>query len=102
MPDSAVIVAAPIPFPVTYIIGSLVPNTPTMQQAINDNIDAFFRNETATGRTLTQNENITLIQNTQNTETLERPLEFTLLSPLVDTVVLPNEIVTLAGVPSYT
>lgn len=90
--ESDVFVLPPTPKVVDFSFNSLVPNTGTMQGAINANLDAFFESKTKVGVDLTENEYKAAIQNTIDTETGDFLSSFTLLTPSGNVSVASGEI----------
>jgi uncharacterized phage protein gp47/JayE len=79
--DDDVKVFKPTPKTIDFIFASLSPNTSTMQSAINANLDVFFEEKTETGRDVTENEYLSAIQNTIDTETGNFLISFSLTTP---------------------
>ena len=75
------IVSAPTPKVIDFVFLSLIPNTVTMQNAINLNLDVFFQEKTAVSQDLTENEYVAAIQNIIDTDTGDRITSFALLTP---------------------
>jgi uncharacterized phage protein gp47/JayE len=90
--DVDVIVNAPTPKTVNFIFASLNPNTQTMQDAINLNLDAFFEEKTSVGQDLTENEYVAAIQNTIDITTGDRLITFSLTTPTGTIAVALGEI----------
>jgi uncharacterized phage protein gp47/JayE len=96
--ESDVIVLAPTPKVVNFVFSALDPNTSTMIAAINANLDVFFQTKTEVGRDLTENEYISAIQNTIDTETGAFLTSFALSSPSGNVSVAAGEIPTKGSV----
>jgi len=77
------ITAKEIPFDFN---GTLIPNTSTMQAAINNSLDAFFEETAAPGTDIPKNQYISVIQNTIDTETGDTVQSFTLSTPTADPI----------------
>lgn len=75
------IVLAPTPVIIPFTFTSLVPNTVTMQNAVNLNLDVFFQEKTEVSKSITENEYVAAIQNTIDTETGDRITSFVLTTP---------------------
>jgi uncharacterized phage protein gp47/JayE len=84
-----VIVLAPTPKTIDFKFSSLVPDTTTMQNAINASLDIFFQQKTEVGKDISKNEYISAIQNTIDIETGEFIDNFTLTTPTADPIVMP-------------
>lgn len=93
-----VIVNAPTPVTTNFVFSSLDPNTTTMQSAIRANLQQFFAEETEVGVTVQQDAYRSAIQNTIDTETGDRVVDFTLSSPLGNINASAGQIVTLGTV----
>lgn len=82
--DQDVIVSAPVPAGATFIFTALTPDTPTMRQAIIDNLDALFRDEAEAGVALTEDDYRCAINSTIDPATAQSVESFTLSSPVGD------------------
>ena len=90
--DADVIVSAPTPKNIDFSFSAIDPNTTTMQDAVNANLDVMFEEKTGVGQDLTENQYKSAIQNTIDKETGEFLSTFTLSSPTGDVSVAPGEI----------
>lgn len=95
---SDVFVLAPTPVSTDFTFTALVPNTPTMQSAIQANLDALFRDETNVSVALTEIEYTTAIKNTIDPETGSLVQTFTLSAPSGDIGGGAGELPTLGAV----
>jgi uncharacterized phage protein gp47/JayE len=96
--ENDLIVLAPEPFTINFTFSSTTPNTPTIQQAIVDNLDLFFRTKTEVGANLEEVDYLSVINDTVDTNT-GSPLEsFVLDSPTGDIMVSDNQIPVLGAV----
>lgn len=75
------IVSGPTPVVIPFNFTSLIPNTVTMQNAVNLNLDVFFQEKTEVSKSITENEYVAAIQNTIDTETGDRITSFVLTTP---------------------
>lgn len=92
------IVLAPTPKVIPFTFSALVPNTSTMQNAVNLNLDVFFQEKTGVGQDVTENEYVSAIQNTIDTDTEDRITSFTLITPSGNISVATGEIATKGAV----
>lgn len=99
--DADVIVLAPTEKQVNFIFSSLVPNTTTMQSAVNNNLDVLFEERTAVGQDLTENEYKAAIQNTIDTETGEKLISFSLTTPSGDIAADTSAILIIKGTVTF-
>lgn len=79
--ESDVIVEAPTGLDVDFTFTSISPNTPGMQQAIINNLEQFFAEETEVGENIPSSQYIAAIQNTIDIETGTPLVSFSLSSP---------------------
>ena len=96
--DEDVIVEAPQAVPVNFTFASISPNTPFMQQAIIDNLTAFFRTSTEVGKNVEANDYNCAINNTIDVNTGAKLITYSLINPPGDITVLQNQIATLGVV----
>lgn len=96
--DNDVIVKAPTPITVNFTFTSLNPNTVTMQQAIRDNLDAFFKENTTVSESLLQVAYMAAIYRTIDPETGVSVRNFTLSTPTTDITVQSGEIPVLGTI----
>ncbi len=89
---SDVIVSAPNVISVTHTITSLSPNVSTMRSAIEENLKAFYEDETDLGLDITLDMIKNVIQNSQDLSTGSFPSAFTLTLPASTVVVNADEI----------
>lgn len=92
------IVLAPVPVPVNFNFNLVVPNTPTMKQAIIDTLDAFFRESNVAGQDLLKIEYTALIYSTVDTVSGELIKNFALTTPTVDITIQSGQIPVLGTV----
>lgn len=92
------IVAAPVAVPVTYAFSLLVPNTPTMRDAIEASLAQFHAEETSVGQNVAEAQYRAAIQNTVDPDTGDTVTNFSLTTPTGDVVVGSGEIATLGSV----
>ena len=96
--DADLIVAAPTDVTVNFNFSVLSPNTTSMQAAINANLQQFFAEETSVGVNIQQDAYRAAIQNTIDSETGDRVLDFNLTTPVGDIVIASGSIGTLGTV----
>lgn len=99
--EADVIVAAPNVVAVSHVIDGLSPNTQTLKDAIDANLEAFYEDTADLGLDITVDMLRNVIQNTQDLVTGEFPLLFDLTTPATTTVIDTDEIATY-GSTSYT
>lgn len=93
-----VIVRAPSPITVNFTIGNLAPNSPSMQQAIIENLRAFFRENTVVSQNVLQVAYQAVIFRTIDPETGFSVNNFTLANPIGDIEIQTGEIAILGTV----
>ena len=98
MEDSAIIVSAPASVPVPFTFASITPNTTSMQTAIINNLDQFFRESTVVGEDIKESDYICAINGTVDTSNGQQLTDFTLSSPTGDITIASGEIGTLGTV----
>lgn len=86
------IVKAPTGIAVDYIFTELVPNTPTMRSAINENIAQFHEEQTTVGVNVDQDAYRAAIKNTIDTDTGDIVQSFELSQPIGDIIINSGEI----------
>ena len=96
--DADVIVSAPTGVTVNFSFSALVPNTSTMQSAIEASLVAYFRDETSVGQDLTEAAYFSAIQNTVDPETGVGVTSFTLSTPTGDVAIAAGELPILGTV----
>lgn len=95
---NSLIVAAPTAVPVAFTFSALVPNTLTMQAAINANLAQFFEEETSVGLDITEDAYRSVIKNTVDTQTGASVTSFTLSAPTADVAINAGQLGTLGVV----
>ena len=98
--DDDVIVRAPTSNTVNFVFTSITPDTPTMRDAVEANLEAFFKDKTEVGRDITLNEIITAIQNTVDPETNGNLTSFVLSAPAAD-ITMDSEELGILGSIAY-
>ena len=98
MANSAVIVLAPTPVSANFIISSLSPNTQTMQDAIEESLNQFFRSQTSVGADVKEFSYLSAIANTVDVQTGDLVQDFTVNSPVGDIVIGAGELAILGTV----
>lgn len=93
-----VIVLAPVAAPVDFTFSALTPNTPTMHNAINANLDQFFSERVVVGVNIDEDAYRSAIFNTIDTETGQAVQSFDLTVPVGDIVIAGGEIGTFGNV----
>lgn len=96
--DSNVIVDAPVPVTVNVTITGLLPNTTTLQQEIENNLDAYFREQTQLATDVLLTAINSIIYQTIDPNSGDRVQSFTLTSPAVDVAVDDDELAVLGTV----
>ena len=91
-------VFSPTALPEDFVFTSLVPNTPTMKTAINNNLQQFFDEQAAVSVTVDEKLYEAAITNTIDTETGQKVESYDLSSPSGDLPVAFGEIATLGAV----
>ena len=98
--DANVIVSAPQALPQNFTFSAITPNTPSMQQAISNNLSVFFRNNSNVGQDIQAISYQRVIAGTVDLETGDVLESFTLTTPSGDITVNDNQLATL-GVISF-
>lgn len=98
MSDASAIVAAPTALTVDFTFTALSPHTLAVRNAIETNLNEFFRTETTVGLTLTKDEYRAIIKQTTSLESGEQVQSFTLSEPVGDIAVASNEIPVLGSI----
>jgi len=98
--DSDVIVLSPIAVTANFTFTELTPDTTTMQDAIEANLDAFFREQTIVGEDVTKSQYDNVIWNTVDPETNDRVESFTESSP-GGTVTVGNDSIAILGTVAF-
>ena len=96
--DADVIVSAPTGVTVNFSFSALVPNTSTMQTAIESSLAAYFRDETAVGEDLTEAAYFSAIQNTVDPEAGVGVTSFPLSTPTGHVAIAAGELPILGTV----
>lgn len=96
--DNDVIVRAPTPITVNFTFTLLSPNTPSMQEAVRQNLIAFFRENTEVSQDLLQVAYQAAIFRTIDPETGISVNNFTLSSPSGDVTIQTGEIPVLGTI----
>lgn len=96
--DSDVIVAAPVGLSVDFIVAGISPNTTTMQDAIKNNLEQLFRENTDVGTDLKSNDYISAINRTVDTVTGDILQQFNLNTPGGNVTTTDNELPILGNV----
>jgi len=92
------IVKAPLAVVTDYIFTELVPNTATMKDAVNENLDQFYAEQTFIAIDVDEDAYRAAIRNTVDPVTGEIVLSFDLSAPIGDIVVGSGEIATKGSV----
>lgn len=90
--DQDMLVEGPIPSDTDFTFTELTPNNTTMQSAIEANLDAYSRDEAVPGVAVTEEEYISIIQETIDPITGQRVATFELAAPIGDITVNPQTI----------
>jgi len=93
-----IIISAPTPVLVDFTFTSINPDTTSMRNAITNQLTEFFNTGTSVGVDLTENQYISVIQNTIDPENGESLQSFVLSAPIGDIVVASNQIALLGTV----
>ncbi|GAF79343.1 unnamed protein product [marine sediment metagenome] len=96
--EADVIVAAPVAVVTPFTFSALSPDTPTMREAVEANLTAFFQDEVDFHEDVTEDKYRAAIIQTQDTNTGEFLDSFTLSTPSGDITVATGEIATLGAV----
>lgn len=96
--DSDVIVSAPASIPINFAFSSITPSTASMQTAIINNLDQFFREKTVVGEDVKESDYVSAINGTVDTSNGQQLEDFTLTSPTGDVTIASGEIGTLGTV----
>ncbi|GAG31890.1 unnamed protein product, partial [marine sediment metagenome] len=97
-PDADLFVSAPTLEPTDFDFDELDPNTPTMQTAVVNNLQAFFDDTVDFEESVTQASYLGAIQNTQDLETGAWIVSFNLTTPTTDITIVAGVIATLGDV----
>ncbi len=95
---NSVFINAPVPVTADFDFSAISPDTTSMRNAITNQLTEFFKTGTTVGKNLTENQYISVIQNTIDPENGVSLESFTLTSPSGDIVVTSNQIVFLGDV----
>jgi uncharacterized phage protein gp47/JayE len=98
MSDNNLIVVSPIAKPVAFTFTSITPNTTTMQNAIEQNLEQFFRETPEYGENLLALDYNAAIKTTIDPETGEALQNFVLSTPSGNVTVASGELPTLDSV----
>jgi uncharacterized phage protein gp47/JayE len=90
--EADVVVTAPTPVPTDYTFSSITPDTPTMRTAVDNNLDAFYRDEVDFETNITEDKYRSAIINTIDPDTGDTLTAFALSTPASDITVSTNEI----------
>ncbi len=93
-----IFILAPTGVDIDFEFSSITPDTPTMRQAIIDNLDAFFKDYSNVNETIDEDQYRAVIINTIDPLSLERLTNFTLTSPTGDLEVSGGQINLLGDV----
>jgi len=96
--DNDLFVLAPLPVITDFTFISLVPNTATMKAAVENNLKAFYAENTTVGVNIDQDAYRSAIFNTVDTETGDVVQSFDLTTPTADIAIASNEIGILGNV----
>jgi len=96
--ESDLIVLAPVAVSVDFIFTSVIPATVSMQQAIINSLNQFFREKTTVGENIKDQDYICAITDTIDTSSGLKLEDFTLSSPVGDIPITTGEIGTLGTV----
>jgi uncharacterized phage protein gp47/JayE len=96
--DNDLFVLAPIAVVTDFTFSSLTPNTSTMQTAIENNLKAFYAENTSVGVNIDEDAYRSAIFNTVDTETGDVVINFDLSTPTADIVIASDEIGVLGNV----
>lgn len=89
---------APTALTTNFNFVSIDPDTPTMQTAIEDNLDAFFKDKTEVGKTITEEVYRGVIINTVDPDSLTPLNNFNLITPVGDIAPTTGELPVLGTV----
>lgn len=90
--DNSMLVSAPIAVPVAFTFTTLVPNTVTMQAAIEANLQQFFEEATIVGQDIDEDAYRSAIKNTVDTQTGDTVNNFVLSVPSGDVTIDSGEL----------
>ena len=93
--DNSMVVSAPTAVPVAFTFTSLTPNTSTMQDAIEANLQQFFEESTVVGQDIDEDAYRSVIKNTVDTQTGDIVDDFVLSVPSGDVAIAAGELGTL-------
>lgn len=93
-----VYVLAPDPVEVDFTFSTISPDTPTMRTAIRDQLTAFFQDQVRFQTDITEATYLGAIQNTEDLQTGDRLVSFSLSAPSGDVVIADGEIGVLGTV----
>jgi uncharacterized phage protein gp47/JayE len=95
---SSIFINAPTPLSVNFDFSAISPDTTSMRTAVTNQLTEFFKAGTSVGEDLTENEYISVIQNTIDTENGASLDSFTLTGPVGDIVVTSSQIALLGTI----
>jgi len=90
--DDDIVVQAPTPVFTDYIFSSIVPDTPTMRTAVEDQIKAFYQDSVQFEQDIKEASYLGAIQNTQDIQTGDILTSFSLSAPSGDITIGIGEI----------
>lgn len=93
-----VYIQGPTPVVQNFVFDEIVPDTPSMREAIEQNLIAFFQDEVTFETTVTDDKYGAAIINTIDPLNGDTMVSFTLIEPVGDIVVGPEEIAILGSV----
>lgn len=93
-----VIVLAPTPITIDFTFTALSPNTTTMQTAITQSLQQFFREQVEVGKDIVEDSYQCAIFGTIDSETGDRITSFTLSAPVGDIIINPGEMPVLGTI----
>jgi uncharacterized phage protein gp47/JayE len=96
--ESDLFVFAPSAIPVDFTFSSIEPDTPTMRQAIVDQLTAFFEDQVEFQTNVTQADYLGAINNTEDLQTNTFLGSFSVSSPAGDVSISDGEIAVLGSV----
>ncbi len=96
--DNDLFVLAPVAVVTDFTFSSLTPNTSTMQTAVENNLKAFYAENTSVGVNIDEDAYRSAIFNTVDTETGDVVITFALSTPTADIVIGSDEIGLLGNV----
>lgn len=92
------IVSAPVAVPTDYTFTALTPNTATMRDAIDQNLDQFYEEQTTVGVDIDEDAYRAAIKNTVDPDTSDTVQSFELSEPVGDIVINSGQIGTKGAV----